>query len=160
MAGIGIRLAQEVGCHRRKMYASTLTVEDELWKRAFWYAATTTINSAADLFRRTLVFFDRIYSCNVGRPCSTQDEECAHIFSFCPPGLIFIWSCSFDIDFPVDCDDEYWENLDPEKAFKQPPNKPSKVSFFISYLKLNQVLAFALRTVVSHLLPRVHHISS
>jgi len=28
---------QDVGAHRRKVYGSDLTVEDELWKRAFWY---------------------------------------------------------------------------------------------------------------------------
>ena len=38
MVGIGIRLAQDVGAHRRKMYTSSkLTVDDELWKRAFWW---------------------------------------------------------------------------------------------------------------------------
>jgi len=36
MIGIGIRLATDVGAHRRKMYKSVMTVEDELWKRAFW----------------------------------------------------------------------------------------------------------------------------
>jgi len=36
MVGIGIRLAQDVGAHRRKVYNHQLTVEDELWKRAFW----------------------------------------------------------------------------------------------------------------------------
>jgi Fungal specific transcription factor domain len=40
MVGIGLRLAQEVGAHRRKVYSHKLTVEEELWKRAFWYAVT------------------------------------------------------------------------------------------------------------------------
>lgn len=35
--GVGIRLAQDVGAHRRKVYnQAKRTVEDELWKRAFW----------------------------------------------------------------------------------------------------------------------------
>jgi hypothetical protein len=34
--GIGIRFAQEVGAHRRRPDGHTHTVEDELWKRAFW----------------------------------------------------------------------------------------------------------------------------
>lgn len=38
MTAVGIRLAQEVGAHRRKIYASAMTVEEELWKRVFWYA--------------------------------------------------------------------------------------------------------------------------
>jgi hypothetical protein len=36
MVGVGIRLAQDVGVHRRKVHNHTLTPEDELWKRAFW----------------------------------------------------------------------------------------------------------------------------
>lgn len=34
--GAGIRAAIDIGAHRRKMYASTPTVEGELWRRAFW----------------------------------------------------------------------------------------------------------------------------
>lgn len=56
---------------------------------------------------------------------------------------------SFDLDLPVECDDEYWSPSDPKDAFKQPPGKPSKLSYFIAYLKLSQILAFALRTIVS-----------
>lgn len=36
IVGIGIRLAQDVGAHRRKSYDGKLSVEGELWKRAFW----------------------------------------------------------------------------------------------------------------------------
>jgi hypothetical protein len=50
---------------------------------------------------------------------------------------------------PADCDDEYWDHPDPEKRFKQPPGKPSLVTAFISYIKLHQVLALSLRTIVS-----------
>ena len=56
---------------------------------------------------------------------------------------------SFDLDLPIECDDEYWENDNPELAFKQPPGKPSLVTFFNCFLRLNQILAFALRTIVS-----------
>ena len=56
---------------------------------------------------------------------------------------------SFDLDLPAECDDEYWSPSDPKEAFKQPPGKPSKMSYFIAYLKLSQILAFALRTIVS-----------
>jgi hypothetical protein len=55
---------------------------------------------------------------------------------------------SFDVDLPIDCDDEYWEDPDPEKALKQPPSKPSKLTCFILFLKLCQILGFALRTLV------------
>ena len=56
---------------------------------------------------------------------------------------------SFDLDLPAECDDEYWSPPDPKDAFKQPSGKPSKMSYFIAYLKLSQILAFALRTIVS-----------
>ncbi|KAI0720409.1 hypothetical protein C8Q72DRAFT_862307 [Fomitopsis betulina] len=91
LIGVGIRMAQDVGAHRKKVYNARSTVEEELWKRAF----------------------------------------------------------CFDLDLPVECDDEYWENDDPELAFKQPPGKPSLVTFFNCFLRLNQILAFALRTIYS-----------
>jgi hypothetical protein len=36
IVGFGIRLALNIGAHRRKAYSETPTVEDELWRRAFW----------------------------------------------------------------------------------------------------------------------------
>ena len=56
--------------------------------------------------------------------------------------------CSFDVDLPVECDDEYWTNPDPNLAFKQPEGKPSTVVFFNCALRLTQIHAFALRTIV------------
>ncbi|EIW84586.1 hypothetical protein CONPUDRAFT_142805, partial [Coniophora puteana RWD-64-598 SS2] len=114
VVGIGIRLAQDVGAHRRKVYNTRLTVEDELWKRAFW----------------VLVTLDRTLSAGWGRPCAIHDED-------------------FDVDLPVVCDDEYWEHSDPEQAFTQPPEHPSTAAFFIAFIKLTQILAFALRTIYS-----------
>ncbi|THH16874.1 hypothetical protein EW146_g3841 [Bondarzewia mesenterica] len=114
LVGVGIRLAQDVGAHRRKVYGDKLTIEDELWKRAFWL----------------LVVLDRLMSSSLGRPCAIQEED-------------------FDLDLPAECDDEYWTHPVPEQAFKQPPGKPSIMSYFICFLKLNQILAFALRTIYS-----------
>ncbi|KAH7921041.1 hypothetical protein BV22DRAFT_1039127 [Leucogyrophana mollusca] len=114
LVGSGIRLAQDVGAHRREVYRSAPGVEAELWKRAFW----------------VLIVFDRLLSVSLGRPCATQDEE-------------------FDIDLPAECDDEYWEHPDPTKAFQQPPNKPSVLSYFVNNLKLSHILAYALRTIYS-----------
>ena len=34
--GLGIRMAQDIGIHRKKMYSAKPTVNDELWKRVFW----------------------------------------------------------------------------------------------------------------------------
>lgn len=36
MVGMGLRLAQEMGAHRKRRYGPTPTVEGELMKRAFW----------------------------------------------------------------------------------------------------------------------------
>jgi hypothetical protein len=50
----------------------------------------------------------------------------------------------------MEIDDEYWENEhEPDQAFKQPAGKPSVMSYFVSLIKLIQILAVALRTIVS-----------
>jgi hypothetical protein len=67
------------------------------------------------------------------------------------PDSLILKACSFDVDLPANCDDEFWENVDPMRAFKQPVDKPSKIAFFISLIKLQQILAFSLRTIVSSL---------
>ncbi|KZT53528.1 hypothetical protein CALCODRAFT_50026 [Calocera cornea HHB12733] len=77
-----------------------------------------------------LVAMDRMVSSALGLPCAIHDED-------------------FDVEFPHECDDEYWEPDENGKRFVQPNNKPSKVSFFLCYLRLMQILAFALRTIYS-----------
>ncbi|KAJ7648436.1 fungal-specific transcription factor domain-containing protein [Mycena rosella] len=53
----------------------------------------------------------------------------------------------YDVDYPADCDDEYWETSDPDMAFKQPPGRPSVVSYTIAYLKLMEILGMAQKMV-------------
>ncbi|KIM69740.1 hypothetical protein SCLCIDRAFT_19528 [Scleroderma citrinum Foug A] len=108
--GVGIRKAQDVGAHRKKVYGDKPSAEEELWKRAFWM----------------LVLYDRIGSAALGRPCCSGEED-------------------FDVDLPLEVDDEYWETEDPQKAFQQPPGKPAKVAAFNSYLRLTKIAAYALR---------------
>ncbi|KAL4073873.1 fungal-specific transcription factor domain-containing protein [Scleroderma citrinum] len=108
--GVGIRKAQDVGAHRKKVYGDKPSTEEELWKRAFWM----------------LVLYDRIGSAALGRPCCSGEED-------------------FDVDLPLEVDDEYWETEDPQKAFQQPPGKPAKVAAFNSYLRLTKIAAYALR---------------
>ncbi|TFK88610.1 hypothetical protein K466DRAFT_488593 [Polyporus arcularius HHB13444] len=57
--GLGLRMAQDMGAHRKKVYNTTPTVEDELMKRAFW----------------ALIIFDSICSFGLGRPCAIHDED-------------------------------------------------------------------------------------
>ena len=40
IVGHGLRLAQDLGAHRKTTYPSTPTVESELRKRAFWCVLT------------------------------------------------------------------------------------------------------------------------
>ncbi|KAK0225100.1 fungal-specific transcription factor domain-containing protein [Armillaria nabsnona] len=108
--GMGLRLAQDIGAHRKRN--GPPTVESEMLKKAFW----------------CLVAMDRDASCALGRPSGINDED-------------------IDVDFLIECDDEYWENPDPEKAFKQPSGTPSKVAYFNTALRLNQLLGFCLRTI-------------
>ena len=62
--------------------------------------------------------------------------------------LITVLRRSIDVDLPIACDDEYWLNPDPNLAFKQPEGKPSTVTYFNCALRLAQINAFALRTIV------------
>ena len=77
-------------------------------------------------------------------PFTTKSEALAYgIYSItngCP---------SVDLALPTECDDEYWLTSEGEPLFKQPPDKPSKVSGFVCLLRLCQMLAFANRTIVS-----------
>ncbi|KAF8268480.1 fungal-specific transcription factor domain-containing protein [Lactarius quietus] len=115
MVGVGLRLIQDVGKHRKRVYNGMDLTEAELWRRTFW----------------VLVVLDRLMSASFGRPCAIQEED-------------------FDCDLPTEIDDEYWENeQDPEQAFKQPPGKHSLISYFVCFIKLNQILAVALRTIYS-----------
>lgn len=55
---------------------------------------------------------------------------------------------SFDIELPTECDDEYWEDKLPLQVASQPPGLPSRVAFFNSYLRLNNIFAFVLQLLV------------
>lgn len=48
----------------------------------------------------------------------------------------------------LECDDEYWLDANSNPVFEQPPGQPSKIAFFNSWLRVKQIHAFTLRTVV------------
>ncbi|KAF8198145.1 fungal-specific transcription factor domain-containing protein [Mycena galopus ATCC 62051] len=75
-----------------------------------------------------LICVDVLASSLCGRPRAISEED-------------------YDVDYPVECDDEYWETSDPSLAFKQPPGKPSVVSYFIAYLKLMEIMGMAQKTI-------------
>ncbi|KAI0819576.1 fungal-specific transcription factor domain-containing protein [Trametes gibbosa] len=114
MIGVGLRKAMDIGAHRKSMYKAKPTVEDELWRRAFW----------------VLVVLEWGSSYGLGRPPCLHEEE-------------------YDVALPTECDDEYWITDDPEQAFKQPPDKPSKVASWNCFIRLFKVIAYASRTIFS-----------
>ncbi|KZV76519.1 hypothetical protein PENSPDRAFT_569723, partial [Peniophora sp. CONT] len=122
LAGLGIRLAQNIGLHRRTVYSEAPSISDELFKRCFW----------------ALVLHDRWLSANLGRSTAIAEED-------------------FDVELPVDCDDEYWLTEDPALAFKQPEGKPSRISAFIWTIKLSHIVSSALRTIHAGKKAKVFH---
>ncbi|KAK1228846.1 Gypsy retrotransposon integrase-like protein 1 [Marasmius sp. AFHP31] len=52
----------------------------------------------------------------------------------------------YNQEFPLEVDDEYWEDPDPDKCFKQPPDKPSTITFWVQFLKILRVLGIAQRS--------------
>ena len=55
---------------------------------------------------------------------------------------------SIDVALPTECDDEYWLTPEGKPLFKQPPDTPSKVTAFVCLIRLGQILALAMRTIV------------
>ncbi|KAL1742414.1 fungal-specific transcription factor domain-containing protein [Schizophyllum fasciatum] len=85
----------------------------------------------SELWKRAfwiLVYVDRMCAQSLGRPCATEPED-------------------YDLELPVECDDEYWDHPDPSQAWKQPPGKPSLLSSFISKLHLSAIIPKCLRTI-------------
>ncbi|KAJ3749683.1 fungal-specific transcription factor domain-containing protein [Lentinula detonsa] len=73
---------------------------------------------------------DNFASTLLGRPRSTSQNDC-------------------DAGLPIDCDDEYWEQLEPELEFQQPPGKPSTMSYWICFLKLMNIADLMLHTLLA-----------
>ncbi|KAJ6589038.1 fungal-specific transcription factor domain-containing protein [Mycena capillaripes] len=75
-----------------------------------------------------LICIDTLSSSFCGRPRATSSDD-------------------YDVDYPIECDDEFWEPVEPAMAFKQPPGKPSVVSYFNAYLKLMEIIEMAQKTI-------------
>ncbi len=79
MTGVGLRLAQDVGAHRKKTYSNMPLVEEELMKRAFWFAALALVSlfiwKLNYIYNRVLVWMDWSISCALGRPTGVHYEE-------------------------------------------------------------------------------------
>lgn len=70
-----------------------------------------------------------------------------------PPARCLM-SVSFDADLPLLCNDE---DLG-ESGLKSPAQSPTQMCCFVAAVKLNQILAFALRTLVSCMGDRSHRL--
>ncbi|KAG6849570.1 hypothetical protein H0H93_007351 [Arthromyces matolae] len=94
------------------------------------YGREPTVDS--ELWKRAfycLLVLDRFESAAIGR-CALVGEE------------------DFDVDLPLEVDDEYWEADGSGSMFKQPEDVPaSKVVSFNLVIKLSRVLAFAMKSL-------------
>ncbi|KAF8199745.1 fungal-specific transcription factor domain-containing protein [Mycena galopus ATCC 62051] len=81
-----------------------------------------------------LLCLDWVSGTHTGRPLIMHDQD-------------------FDQELPVECDDEYWDLPGP-RNFKQPKDKPSRLSYFICYVKLLEIQAAVTTTLYS---PRKPH---
>jgi hypothetical protein len=87
------------------------------------------INSKPTIFQElwkrafwVMLSLDTYMCVSLGRPSATDASE-------------------YDLDPPIECDDDYWEHSDPEQAFKQPIGRPSLIECWLSLLKLLKILA-------------------
>ncbi|KAJ7021461.1 hypothetical protein C8F04DRAFT_267477 [Mycena alexandri] len=76
----------------------------------------------------SLICIDTLASSFSGRPRATTSDD-------------------YNIDYPIECDDEYWQPSDPAMAFKQPLGKPSVTSYAIVFFKLVEIIGMAQRTI-------------
>ncbi|KAJ7709839.1 fungal-specific transcription factor domain-containing protein [Mycena rosella] len=81
-----------------------------------------------------LLCLDWMAGTATGRPLAMHDQD-------------------YDQDYPVDCDDEFWQLPEPLN-FRQPKNKPSELSYFICYAKLLEIQASVTSTIYSPRKPR------
>ncbi|KAJ7843127.1 fungal-specific transcription factor domain-containing protein [Mycena olivaceomarginata] len=72
-----------------------------------------------------LLCLDRTVCAFLGRPSAIHVED-------------------YDLELPLEVDDEYW-HLNPDQVFKQPPGKPSLITYFICQIRLAELLGSALR---------------
>ncbi|KAJ7178398.1 fungal-specific transcription factor domain-containing protein [Mycena crocata] len=73
-----------------------------------------------------LLSLDRTVCSFLGRPSAIHVED-------------------YDVELPLEVDDETWDHPDPEQAFKQPPGKPSLLTYFVCHIRLCEILGSTLR---------------
>ncbi|KAF8271533.1 fungal-specific transcription factor domain-containing protein [Lactarius quietus] len=97
-------------------------------KQSYAKAGPTIAN---ELWKRVwwyLIGLDRMQCVILGRPCATREDD-------------------FDAEYPLEVDDDFWENDDPQHAFMQPSDKPSTVIAFNLWLRLTDFAASTLQNL-------------
>ncbi|KAI0267136.1 fungal-specific transcription factor domain-containing protein [Gloeopeniophorella convolvens] len=122
---------------------------DTRWHRSAWYTvglgirkmqdigahskrsyAKTGPSTENELWKRVwwyLTGLDRIQCATLGRSCAVKEED-------------------FDAEYPLEVDDDFWENENPQLAFQQPADKPSVVAAFNLWLRLTDFAALAMHS--------------
>lgn len=83
-------------------------------------------NARDELWKRAfwvLMFLDVSLACLLGHAVTLHYED-------------------FDLDFPLECDDAFWDHSDPAQNFTQPSEQPSEISFFVYLLKLVNIMSY------------------
>ncbi|KAH9052246.1 fungal-specific transcription factor domain-containing protein [Lactarius vividus] len=123
---------------------------DTRWHRGAWYTIGVGIRKMQDigahskqsyskagpsvaneLWKRVwwyLIGLDRMQCVALGRPCATKEDD-------------------FNAEYPLEVDDDFWENDNPRLAFVQPSHKPSAVTAFNLWLRLTDFAASTLRSL-------------
>ncbi|KAJ7020005.1 fungal-specific transcription factor domain-containing protein [Mycena alexandri] len=125
LVAIGIRNMQDIGTHMQKRRVTPWGSNPNT------KPVIRTIEE--ELYLRVfwlLICSDAVISAFLGRPRVTRDDD-------------------YDIDYPVECDDEYWDHPDPNQKFQQPEGKPSIYAFSVAYMKLTEILGTAQKTIYS-----------
>ncbi|KAJ7680543.1 fungal-specific transcription factor domain-containing protein [Mycena polygramma] len=89
----------------------------------------TKFTAEIELWKRAfwcLLSLDRTVCSFLGRPSAVHVED-------------------YDVELPLEVDDEYWDHPDPEQAFRQPAGKPSLLTYFICHIRLCEILGSTLR---------------
>jgi len=77
--GLGLRMAIDVGAHRKRTGTDSepLKVEDELWKRVFWYVPEYQYHAThvRQVQNRSLLTIEVAKSSIEGLPCMISREE-------------------------------------------------------------------------------------
>ncbi|KAK7008321.1 Zn(2)-C6 fungal-type domain-containing protein [Favolaschia claudopus] len=125
--GFGIRIAEDIGAHRRNLHADAVSTEGELETRAAWYGSCNSSRIAILLLTTAAFMLDAQLGIALGRQIAINPFD-------------------LDIRLASECDDGYWDTIGPGK---QPPHTPSSIVFFNCSVMLYRILHFLVKNLYS-----------